>query len=140
MTLTSHSLHTAADTWPFLRLWRLIEVLGFTVSFSNVNTLARCRGISVGRRRERGVAQIAKAQNFCEDCACWKPRNPRAQICAEESSCATAMKYSFDHKAGVLPCLTFLSKLFHERPPRVGPAHTVTAVSNNLLSYSPTER
>lgn len=47
------------------------------------------------------------------------------------------MKYSFDHKAGVLPCLTFLSKRFYERPQRVGPAHTVTAVSNNLLSYSP---
>lgn len=47
------------------------------------------------------------------------------------------MKYSFDHKAGVLPCLTFLSKHFYERPQRVGPAHTVTAVSNNLLSYSP---
>lgn len=89
------------------------------------------------------MAQIAKAQKkfFGEDCACWKPPNPRAQICAEESSCGAAtVKYSFDHKAGALPCLTFLSKHFCERPQRVGPAHTVTAVSNNLLSYSPRSR
>lgn len=124
----------------FWGLWLLIEVLFFIPSYSNVNTLAPCQGISRGRREWESAAwpRLLKPKHFGEDCACWKPPNPRAQICAEESSCA--MKYSFDHKAGVLPCLTFLSKHFYERTQRVGPAHTVTAVSNNLLSYSPRNR
>lgn len=84
--------------------------------------------------------RLLKPKNFGEDCACWKPPNPRAQICAEESSCATAVKYSFDHKAGVLPCLTFLSKHFYERPQRVGPAHSGEQQPAQLFTREPTER
>lgn len=83
------------------------------------------------------LPRLLKRNIFARIVHVGSPVIPVARICAEESVCATVMKYSFDHKAGVLPCLTFLSKLFYERPPRVGLVHTVTAVSNNLLNYSP---
>lgn len=134
-----------AATWLFLRLWLLIEVLFFMPSDSNVNNPAPRQGISRGRREWESVAwpRLLKAKNFGGRTAhVGSLLIPvlRYVLQRAAAAAAAAMKYSFDHKARVLPCLTFLSKRFYERPQRVGPAHTVTAVSNNLLSYSPRRR